>query len=188
MRFNSANYKGVERESRVEGRIQAVSRSNQSIKVNGEWFKFSGKTQSSVGFGDLKVDQNVEVLYLTHRWAYSGKLNYVQFITLVPEPHAITQIANGDLEYELRLVQRKQNDVESRINWFLDSKTSDELLRNAEYKSLEKEAWELFHREQEITEKLRRVEVGGLEQRAERASGFPNIMLHRRLSSTERVS
>ena len=147
----------------VSGTIEAVSVRTSSLKIKGAWYKLTDRTEGAKKINIVKAGLNVEITYKAfHR--PSIEINYLQSIKLLPVPEQA-----NDLVYELHSLHRKQNEVECRINWYLDHKTSDELLVDPEYKALEAEAWELFHKEQEITDKQRRLEEGGPVQKSEAA-------------------
>ena len=147
----------------VSGTIEAVSVRTSSLKIKGIWYRLTDKTEGAKKIDLIRAGLNIKIAYKVFRRP-GIKINYLQSINLLPVPEHV-----NDLEYELHCLHRKQSDVEGRINWFLDHRTSDELLHNTEYKDLETEAWNLFHREQELTEKLRSIQDGGLEQRSEAA-------------------
>ena len=144
----------------ISGTIEAVSVRTSSLKMKGEWYRLTDKTQGAKKIELVRPGLNIEITYKVFRRP-GIEINYIQSINLIPVPDQV-----NDLEYELHSLRRKQDNVEHQINWFLDHKTSDELLDNAEYKKLEKEAWELFYREQEITETQRRQEEGGPVQKS----------------------
>lgn len=152
----------------ASGRIEAVSIRTRSLKIEGGWYRLTNKTEGAKKIEVIKPGLDVEITYKEFRRP-GVHINYIQSIELTPQPDPIAQIADGDIEYELHLVRRKQNDVELRINWYLDHKTSEELLADTEYKRLDKEAWELFHRERELVEKIDRAGAAGLEAWTEAA-------------------
>jgi hypothetical protein len=63
-----------------------------------------------------------------------------------------------DAMFELRSIRREQDSVEVRVAWFIDHKTSDELISDPEYQGLEAQAFDLFYRERELCKEIERDE------------------------------
>jgi len=66
----------------------------------------------------------------------------------------MTQAENAMID--LRSIRREQTSVETQVNWFIDHKTSDELLHDPEFQELERKAFDLFYQERELEKAIER--------------------------------
>lgn len=60
--------------------------------------------------------------------------------------------------FELKIIRREQDSVETQVSWYIDNRTSDDLLSDSEYQELESQAFDLFFKERELVKQIERDE------------------------------